>query len=97
MSAARERVQQEADERYPDSYGPRIQGRTVATLERRAFIAGRTIRVGSAEWIDAVNQAEAYLDGLTFWEPDDRRTVAAGLVHTVLTGAGFIVEGADDD
>lgn len=91
----RRRVQQEADARWPLESNPLAD--EYNRHRRGGFVEGRTIRVGSAGWVDAVNQAEAYLDGLTCWEPDDRRTVAAGLVHTVFTGAGFIVEGADDD
>lgn len=95
MSAARERVQQEADARWPLESNPLAD--EYNRHRRGGFVEGRTIRLGSAEWVDAVNQAEAYLDGLTFWEPDDRRTEAAGITYSVLTGAGFIVEEADDD
>lgn len=94
MSAARERVQHEADARWPLESNPLAD--EYNRHRRGGFVEGRTIRVGSAEWVDAVNQAEAYLDGMAAWEPDDRRTVAAGLVHTVLTGAGVIVEEATD-
>lgn len=90
MSTARERVQQEADARYPLT--PNVWEDQHNRERRGGFVAGRTV---SAEQIEQV-ALRLYLasDGKHPWIAlaDGERQAYRGWAGDLLTAAGFLVE-----